>query len=556
MTASLLVSPCLSGADAASAQIIPSSAFSETGISSYAFYHCGGHPGTNPCDDIVVNCDAVEVQGNGVIKAVAWSSSNTGNTTLYVEDYAGNSVTIPINNFVGPDVVIAASTNAPNYPYGSSGYQVCLVYDNANGTKVYYDAYDLYDVGLPSFYLKSAVTSASANMESNTPTGALSSIYSFTGNPSYPHIDMWTDTGTLFNGDPSLHQFVYTWSDGNNVIANVADIAAPSSTWFLAPTKITSGVLPDVAAFTDVASGDQRFILSYSVPATPFAPGQIQVYEYSLGGTPIPAPVTVDNANDGYYPRIEALSQYDGKSAKWQIASTVPMSSGPQAVYGYNDLLFGPTDFSSILSPLYPYPWGQYAAMGACVAGGVGVGAPSANVGNRQYTVGFYPWQHDSLYARDINISTGQLITPSAVYQVNNDTVTYHWDRAINYAISNCSNTGKDIFAAWYNGRNVVYKYSSANAMLFRQLSANASTVPANAQTSWVSPNPASDRLQIQTTSGSTYIISDIAGKVLLSGRVQMGKTSVDVSSLVSGLYLIRLQQASGSVTNLKFNKQ
>ncbi|MBS1615825.1 MAG: hypothetical protein JST06_06855, partial [Bacteroidetes bacterium] len=149
MIASLLVSPCLSGEDAASAQIIPSSAFTETGISSYAFCHCGGHPGTNPCDDIVVNCDAVEVQGNGVIKAVAWSSSNTGNTTLYVEDYAGNSVTIPINNFVGPDVVIAASTNAPNYLHGSNGYQVCLIYDDASGSKVYYDAYDLYDVGLP-----------------------------------------------------------------------------------------------------------------------------------------------------------------------------------------------------------------------------------------------------------------------------------------------------------------------------------------------------------------------------------------------------------------------
>ncbi len=530
------------------AQIIPSGAYPETSVSSYAYYHCGGFPMTNPCDDIVVNCDMVEVQGNGVIKAVAWSSGYTGNTTLYVEDYAGHSVTIPINGYVGPDVVLAASTSVRSYP-SSSGYAVCLVYDKASGTDLYLDVYDLYDVGLPSFYLQSETPGVLINTASTT-SSSFSSQYTYTANPSYPHIDMWSDAGTTFNGDPSLHQFVYTWSDGNNVMADVADISNPTISLFSpkGPKKITGGMLPDVAAFTDVNSGDLRFILSYSVSG----PSQIQVYEYSMGGVPIPAPVVVDNTTDGYYPRIEALSQYDGRSVKWQIATTVPMGGGPQAVYGYNDLLLGPTDFSTILAPLYS----PYSAMGACVAGGLGFGGSSSNVGNTQYTTGFFPWQYNNVYARDVSVATGQLITPLAVYQVNNDSLKYPWDRAVNFALSNCSNTGKDILAAWYNGTNTVYKYSSANAMVFRQIPNGVHTTAGAGQFISVMPNPATTLLQLEVPAQSQYTITDVAGRTLKRGNIKAGKSSVDIHDLSSGMYLLRLQQEPGATVTLRFNKQ
>jgi len=55
-------------------------------------------------------------------------------------------------------------------------------------------------------------------------------------------------------------------------------------------------------------------------------------------------------------------------------------------------------------------------------------------------------------------------------------------------------------------------------------------------------PNPASDKLTIETSSsGSIYQLQDITGKQLMQGNISAAKFNLDISALSKGIYLLRI---------------
>ena len=72
-----------------------------------------------------------------------------------------------------------------------------------------------------------------------------------------------------------------------------------------------------------------------------------------------------------------------------------------------------------------------------------------------------------------------------------------------------------------------------------------------------VFPNPSSSEISIEAKlwqEGTSYVISDAAGRMCLSGQMIFPRQTVDVSSLPKGLYFIQLSGKTGGA--LKFVKQ
>ncbi len=61
-------------------------------------------------------------------------------------------------------------------------------------------------------------------------------------------------------------------------------------------------------------------------------------------------------------------------------------------------------------------------------------------------------------------------------------------------------------------------------------------------------PNPVSEVLTLEGTTNGTYNLTDINGKLVASGTTNPGQTTIDVQQLESGLYLISLQNANGTI--------
>src|SRR5690606_26778645 len=104
--------------------------------------------------------------------------------------------------------------------------QVLLVY--WAGTNAYFDAYDLFNLGSPTFNLVSALaTSTPPNFQ--TPAISLKSLGTCV---SFPHIDMWADVGTYSMGKMDLHEFVATWTDASGNIQVLHDDISTGFTAF------------------------------------------------------------------------------------------------------------------------------------------------------------------------------------------------------------------------------------------------------------------------------------------------------------------------------------
>jgi surface protein len=58
-------------------------------------------------------------------------------------------------------------------------------------------------------------------------------------------------------------------------------------------------------------------------------------------------------------------------------------------------------------------------------------------------------------------------------------------------------------------------------------------------------PNPASDKIYLESTLPFTYQLSDVQGRILIEEDERSNKTSIDVSHLPEGLYLIQIATPS-----------
>ena len=70
-------------------------------------------------------------------------------------------------------------------------------------------------------------------------------------------------------------------------------------------------------------------------------------------------------------------------------------------------------------------------------------------------------------------------------------------------------------------------------------------------------PNPANAQVTIESDIEAGWSVSDLAGRVLLEGKLQKGSETLDVSALSPGVYLVRLQAQDAERTiTLKKNKK
>ncbi|MEM9858892.1 MAG: carbohydrate-binding protein, partial [Bacteroidota bacterium] len=60
-------------------------------------------------------------------------------------------------------------------------------------------------------------------------------------------------------------------------------------------------------------------------------------------------------------------------------------------------------------------------------------------------------------------------------------------------------------------------------------------------------PNPVFDVLNINLSTPGTYEVIDFAGKTILSNSIKEGENKVDLSSVLSGVYLLRVTEGEKS---------
>ena len=68
-------------------------------------------------------------------------------------------------------------------------------------------------------------------------------------------------------------------------------------------------------------------------------------------------------------------------------------------------------------------------------------------------------------------------------------------------------------------------------------------------------PNPAQNTIQFSGADVASVSVIDLLGKVVLSQNLAAGTSSVDVSNLTNGMYLIQASDANGAVSTIKFIK-
>jgi len=74
-----------------------------------------------------------------------------------------------------------------------------------------------------------------------------------------------------------------------------------------------------------------------------------------------------------------------------------------------------------------------------------------------------------------------------------------------------------------------------------------------------VYPNPANEYLMLEVENykieSLSYRLNDISGKILMTGRIESCETSITMTSLVSGTYLINIIQGSSNIKTFKIIK-
>lgn len=540
-------------------------------------------------DDAVVNCDMLQHDAqNNTIKAIVYGRRNIAPTAgtgsadanLYVTDWAGNSATMNIPGGSAPDVVLCNGDGLP----GSAPYRAVVTYKIAGNAFV--SIFDINNPGSPTIGITPVLVHPIS-----TPGHSLGESH------NEPHIDAWTDPAWInsSSGLPMVHEFAIVWGEDPtpgtppnifpyDLYTTIGDAhnLAPL-TWFMGTTLIGGDMAqPDVACVTEVASGGlighQWMEITYYQPSSNPATKLFHAQLNKTTGFPLPTFVTAPILSGGsatmidqctlspeagmFSPRIEAMNQYDPTAspavARWQIVATkgsYPSTGAPTSpgnvyrAFGYNDLTgFGGT----LLSGAYT----NHDVKGTCVAAGVGPAFATGPMGNAQYTCGFFAESNvttsNSVVTRMTDPATGAL--DSRWWEVSCNVTNYPWDASRSLALSNCSNSGLNLLAAWYDGTNVVFK-ETINTMAFRQAPTGVGQTSLDGFK--VFPNPTGGMLQIEGASkGAEYSINDITGRILLGGSITSGRAQVDIRSLPNGVYLLRLTDAFGLGKTIRFSKQ
>ncbi len=509
-----------------------------------------------PCFEPVINCDMLHRGGNDVLKAITWDNGTrpplpggtlscanaapgTNQAYVFVEDWVGNQLTFALPaNSKQPDIVLADDMQNPGVDYF-----IGVVY--VTGQNLFTTTSPIYTqigqtINLDVYRLKNAGTAGMAAILHYS-YNVLNSInlFDLVAHQGHPHIDMWSDVGNPINGLPSMHRYAISWTqndiNGNSVARyfydEIANIPPSPLPFFNLPVK---AYMADVACHT-TPDGDEIINI-----ATSDNSGK-RLYYNAINTTlgTISTPLLLDT-NVAIFPRIEAMSQAQPGLVTWQVVASIhnPFFIPNYQVFSYNDLNVGAPEWLSDSNVLGFNT--DYKA--AAVAAGTGMSI-SGDIGNTQYTTGFYDWfTKQNIYSRAIDVNSGWTVDPN-FYQVNNKPLfNVTWDIPHIYAVSNCSNSGYGLLSAYTTDKStggVIYKYSG-NIFQYKPTTIK----PIDTKLQWVLyPNPATSQLQITGLKTVTnYTISSMIGTKLQSGNT-LG--SIDIASLPSGIYSLILQNGT-----------
>jgi len=536
------------------AQVVVPPSLNETSVAPLTVYNCF---------EPVINCDMLQRSGEDVLKAITWDNGTRpplppGGTLscanaapginqayVYIEDWVGNQLTFALQSrSKQPDIVLADDMQNPGVDYYIG---VVYVMGPNSFTTFWPNPYTQFNqtVWLDVYHLTNAGTATmAATLYSSTQVKAFNSSFGdidLVAHQGHPHIDMWSDMANTINGLPSMHRFAMSWTqyDPSGILSNVYYIHDDITT--LTPFSSISN-LPFRATMADVAchtSTDNEAIINI---ATSDDTGKHLFYT-SINTTLgiVSTPLLLDTF-PSLFPRIEAMSQAQLGLATWQVVAQIrdTLTNVKWQVFGYNDLNIGnPTYLSDIAVLGYNTDF-KAAAVAA------GVGNISGDIGNTQYTTGFYDWySQQNIYSRAIDLNSGLPFDPD-FYQVNNKPlINVTWDLPHVYAVSNCSNSGYGLLSAYTSNKldgffgGVIYKYSG-NMFQYKPTSVN----PKTTKMQWVIyPNPSNNHVSItglKTT--AKYTVHNSQGTKLQSGTTA---GSINIAKLPTGLYTIRLQEGT-----------
>ncbi len=527
------------------AQVLVPPTLTETPVAPLTVYNCF---------EPIINCDMLHRGGDDVLKAITWDNGTRpslsgispscanaapGNNQAYVfvEDWVGNQLTFALQpHSKQPDIVLADDMQNPGVDYFIG--VVYVVGPNTFSTfspytqffqDVYFDVYRLTNAGTAGM----AVTL----YHSTQISPSVGFNIDLVAHQGHPHIDMWSDAASPINGLPSMHRYALSWTQtltDTLVYYYYDDIAT------IPPSIPTAFSLPRRATMSDLAchttpDGDEiiNFASSFNRPNS-------LVYTcVNTSAGIVSTPLLLDT-NIAVFPRIEAMSQSQPGLATWQVVAPIQNAffNPLWQVFSYNDLNIGMPEWLSDSNVLGMNT--DYKA--AAVAAGVGMSI-SVDVGNTQYTTGFYDWfTKQNIYSRAIDVNSGWTIDPN-FYQVNNKPlINVTWDLPHIYAVSNSSNSGYGLLSAYTADNStggVKYKYSG-NVFQYKTASIN----PTATKLQWILyPNPATNQLTITgLKEHASYTIYNMVGSVLQEGNT-LG--NVNLSSLPSGSYSITLKAGS-----------
>jgi len=526
------------------------------------------HIPTTLLDDVVVNCDMItDVNSDLPIKAIVWDEGVLSRVShLYFEDGAGNRASFQNDEhtFTGhrPDIVLGNDVFSPS-PSANPTYRAVVIYiDSADYIRVNF--YNLTNAGTPAF---------NAKLTSSSQLSQYTQINFF--NPQYhdtdpmPHIDMWSEAtaniiGTNGKAYHALYEWVATWSEINfqtglsNIFYTSGHINGTNYTPIpLQHTKTAalfkdSSDMPDVACGTNFVTGEKyaSFVYRTFNPTT-----ALQVADYNFTKDTVTKYWNY-RANTALFPRIEAMNLFDpSNEARWDVVSILGIA--PFSNYSAYNMNFA-TDTNII--PLATIPLLQNVDIKSpCVAGGHLYVSGAPEIGNKQFTAGFYPWVTQDLYVREIVANNG---TPASAnhYIVNMNPLapappSYNLaDASKSFALSTCSNTGDYLLSAWYDGQD---NGDGTGGNIWMKLSPNATTMQfrptavATVKGSSVAlyPNPATTAVHLKQA--SAYKLYNLTGSLIKSGTVAAHEP-IPIQELIPGVYRIATKEG----VNYSFIKQ
>lgn len=475
-----------------------------------------------PC--YTVNCDMVTCPDvpSEHLRVVAWDDASQGYFKIW-DNMGNSSPIIPLNTGEYlPDVVIGCYEIA-NVIY----YEVCVVAIVYNTTTSSYDInfsrYPITNVHTPSLNVAAPTTT----LISTPGVGAA----------HWPHIDMFADpTQILGSSYPALHEYAISWTEAWNARFYTGDLTSGANSTY----SLGSSIYTDIACYTDIQTGDKHAV---TVVGCNCFSTDVTDYNLTSGSA-----ATTNLTSYSSTSRIEAMSLYDPNSgdAKWTI-SQKHWNTGNNNLDLITDIPSLPT-----ITPVYTYTkWTTQTAVAAGV--GTSIAALSGNIGNNQYTlawdIGPAVAGNQDVHSRGVDVTTGSFTT-SNVYQMNSTGLNSGLGNNYPVAVSNSSNSGYDLLAAWYNGTDIVYKLTG-NSMAFKTNSITNVSKPAFE----VFPNPASTNLNVTGAADASYTVTNSLGQVLISGSVNSRDSQVDISSLPAGVYLLNLAE-NGHLQKIRFTKQ